>query len=85
MAEGARFCAFGRDGCVAMVARSAGQQGFAGIGSSGLALDQGLGYLVWRDEKPLLVGHGFEAPARPDQVAAIQRFSSDLKSALGLS
>ena len=84
MANGSYFCVFVRDGCVAMVPRSDDFQGFAGIGSSGLSTDDGLLYLVWRDETPMLVGHTVERAAEPEQVEKILRFSADLKSALGL-
>jgi hypothetical protein len=84
MADGMYFCVFVRDGCVAMVPRSDDMQGFADIGSSGLSTDDGLLYLVWRDEVPMLVGHTVERRAEADQVEKILRFSADLKAALGL-
>jgi hypothetical protein len=84
MAEGTYFCLFVRDGCLGMVPRNEDMTGFADIGSSGVSLDQGLAYLVWRDESPFLVGQGFELPAEPAQVEQINQFSTDLKSALGL-
>ena len=84
MAEGVYFCVFVRDGCVAMVPRTENLQGFATGGSTGMSTDKGLAYLVWREEKPMLVGHSFELPAEPDQVERIQQFSADLKTALGL-
>jgi len=84
MADGTYFCVFVRDGCVAMVPRSEDLEGFAGIGSSGLSTDDGLLYLVWRDQVPMLVGHTVERPAEAEQVEKILRFSADLKSALGL-
>ena len=84
MADGTYFCVFIRDGCLAMVPRSADMGGFAGIGSSGLATDEGLLYLVWRDDVPMLVGHTVERPAEAEQVEKILRFSADLKAALGL-
>jgi len=84
MADAMYFCVFVRDGCLAMVPRGEFGEGFAGIGSSGLATDDGLLYLVWRDEKPMLVGHTVERPAEPGQVDKVLRFSADLKAALGL-
>ena len=84
MAEAGNFCLFVRDGCLAMAPRGPHPSGFAGIGSSGLSTDQGLLYLVWQDEQPLLVGQGVEIPAEPGQVEKILQFSADLKAALGL-
>ena len=60
------------------------QETFSDIGSTGLSLDQGLGYLVLRDGQHLLTGNDFEIPAEPGQVEKIQQFSADLKAALGL-
>jgi hypothetical protein len=55
------------------------------IGSSGLMTESGFAYLVWREERAYLVAHGgAEQTATEDQVEAIRRFSSDLKSALNL-
>ena len=85
MADGMYFCVFVRDGCIAMVPRSEDGAAFTQIGSSGLATDDGLLYLVWRDNVPMLVGHTVERRAEPEQVEQILRFSTDLKSALGLS
>ena len=85
MAEGAYYCLFVRDGCLAMVPRSEDFAGFSTAGSTGMSLDEGLAYLVWREEKPFLVGQGFEVPASPEQVASIRRFSADLQTALGLA
>jgi hypothetical protein len=54
------------------------------IGSSGLMIESGFAYLVWREERAYLVAHGgAEQPATDEQIAAIRRFSSDLKQALG--
>ena len=83
MSEGPRFCLFGRDGCLAVVSRECGVLG--GIGSTGLALDWGLAYLVWREQRPLLVAQNFEIPAEPEQVEKILRFSADLRVALELA
>jgi hypothetical protein len=84
MAEGTYFCLFVRDGCLGMVLRTEDFKGFEKIGSTGVQLDEGLAYLVWRDEIPLLVGKGFEVPALPEQVEQIRQFSTDLKTALGI-
>src|SRR5579872_6485001 len=75
IAEAKDYLLFGRGGCVAMVHGSS-------IGSSGYMTDKGLAYLFWRDGKPWLVSKGSEMAAQPEQVAEIQRFSEDLKSAL---
>ena len=83
MTEGMYFSVFVRDGCLAMVPRD-DFLGFTSIGSTGLATDDGLLYLVWREEKAMLVGHAVERPAKPEQVERILRFSADLKAALGL-
>ena len=66
-----------RENCVAMVHYT--QAGDGSIGSSGMMTEQGLAYLVWRDEKPLLVGKGIEIPANPEQVEMLRRFSEDVK------
>jgi hypothetical protein len=79
-ARGAHFCMFLRDGCLA-VAPCEGET-FGAIGSTGLAVEQGLGYLVYRDGRPVLAGRDFERPAEPAQVEKVLRFSADLKAAL---
>ena len=71
---------FTRDGFVALVERR--RESFGGIGSAGLLVDQGLAPLVWRGAKALFVGRGFEREASAEEVERLQRFSSDLKSAL---
>lgn len=85
MAEGSYYCLFVRDGCLAMVPRTEDFQGFESIGSTGMSLDEGLAYLVWRNELPFLAGQGFEVAADPAQVEQIRQFSADLKTALGLA
>ncbi len=84
MTEGMYFSVFFREGCVAMVPLTDDGMAYAGIGSSGLSTEEGLAYLVYREQVPMLVGHSFEMPALPEQVAQILRFSSDLKTALEL-
>ncbi len=84
MTEGMYFSVFFRDGCLAMVPLSDDGMGYAGIGSSGLSTDDGLMYLVWREQRPMLVGNSVERPALPEQVELILHFSADLKAALGL-
>jgi hypothetical protein len=81
MSEGPSFCFFARGDCLAVVPRHGGV--FGAIGSSGIATDEGLQYLTWREGRPLLSRHGAETPAAPEQVERIQRFSADLKTALG--
>jgi len=84
MTEGMYFSVFFREGCVAMVPVNEEGTGYASIGSSGLSTDEGLAYLVYRDEQPRLVGHAVDVPALPEQMEKILRFSADLKAALGL-
>ena len=84
MSEGQHFCLFVRDGCLAMVPRAPEPFGFQQIGSSGLSTEQGLLYLVYREDQPMLVGQGVEIPAEPEQVEKIVQFSKELKAALGL-
>jgi hypothetical protein len=38
--------------------------------------------LIWREDQAYLAGKGFEQPATEDQVAAVRRFSEDLKGVL---
>ena len=79
-ARGLHHCMFLRDGCLAVVPCEG--ETFGAIGSTGLAVDRGLGYLVYRDGGPVLAGRDFEIPAEPAQVEKILKFSADLKSAL---
>jgi hypothetical protein len=72
---------FVRGETLALVERTG--DGFGMIGSTGLATERGVAYLVWRNGGAMLSAKGGEVPARPEQVAAILRFSEDLKSALG--
>jgi hypothetical protein len=81
-AVGPRFCMFVREDCLAVVPWDG--ETFSGIGSTGLALEQGLAYLVWRDGRHVLAGHDFEIPAEPAQVEKILQFSADLRASLGL-
>ena len=53
------------------------------LGSTGVMTEAGLAYLLWREGAPYLSAHGGNAnPATPEQVAAVQSFSADLKAAL---
>jgi hypothetical protein len=74
------FRIFARDNLIALVERTA--DGYGSIGSTGILTGQGLAYLVWRNEQAFLAGKGFEVPATEEQVAAVQKFSEDLKAAL---
>ena len=79
------FAFFGR-GNVAMFARWSSGDPRISLGSTGMMTDNGLAYLVWREGQPILAAHGgIEMPATPEQVEEIQRFSADLKQALGLN
>jgi hypothetical protein len=51
------------------------------VGSTGILTERGLAYLVWRDGQALLAGKGFELAATEEQVAAVKKFSEDLKAA----
>jgi hypothetical protein len=83
MAEAKAYCVFARGECVAIVQR---QDGSFSVGSSGVMTDHGLAYLVWRDDRPLLLAHGGnEIRATHEQVEVVRRFSTDLKAALGLA
>lgn len=80
LSETRSYSMFARDNLVALVERTAG--GYGSIGSTGIWTERGLAYLVWREGQAFLAGKGFEQPATEDQVAAVRRFSEDLKSAL---
>jgi len=78
MVEGPSVSIYVRDNCIAAVGGThAGNQG-----STGLMTERGLAYLVWRDGEPFLASKGGEAPATPDQVDTIRKFSEDLHDAL---
>jgi hypothetical protein len=72
---------FARDNCLTLVERT--EAGFGSIGGTGVMTEAGLAYLFWRDGQAVLLGKGSEALAEPAQVETIQRFSEDLKTALG--
>ena len=71
---------FARDNLVALVERT--PQGYGSIGGTGVLTGRGLAYLVWRQGQAFLAGKGFEQPAADEEVAAVRRFSQDLKAAL---
>ena len=74
------YAIFARDNLIALVERTA--EGYGSIGGTGVLTERGLGYLIWRDGRAFLAGKGFESPAMDEQVAAVRRFSEDLKAAL---
>lgn len=82
LSETARHLLFERDGCIALVERTA--TGFGSVGSTGVMTVSGLAYLVWRENRAFLAGKAGETPAEPEQVETILRFSRELKAALGL-
>jgi hypothetical protein len=81
-AEAEAYSVFARGNCLALVHRT--ETGFASLGSSGMMTEAGLAYLVWREDRPLLVGKGIELAAGTGEVDRIRQFSGDLKAALGL-
>jgi hypothetical protein len=80
LSEARGYAMFARDNLIALVERT--PAGYGSIGSTGMWTERGVCYLVWQDGKPFLAGKGFEEPATEEQVAAVQRFSEDLKAAL---
>jgi hypothetical protein len=72
--EGPAVSIYVRGDCIAAVG---GTQG-----STGIMTPQGLAYLVWREDQPMLAAKGVETPATQEQVEAIRKFSEDLKAAL---
>jgi len=80
LSETRAYAIFARDNLLALVERTAA--GYGSIGSTGMWTERGLAYLIWRDGQAFLAGKGFEQPATDDQVAAVRRFSEDLKAAL---
>jgi hypothetical protein len=80
LTETPAFCMFARDNLIALVERTA--DGYGGIGSTGIFTERGLAYLVWRGGEAILAGKGFELRATDEQVAAVRRFSEDLKASL---
>ena len=80
LSETRAYAMFARDNLLALVERTA--EGYGSIGSTGIFTERGLAYLIWRDGQAFLAGKGFEQPATDEQVAAVRRFSEDLKGAL---
>jgi hypothetical protein len=65
-----------RGNCLALIEKKS-----LSIGSSGMMTEHGLAFLVWHDSRPVLAAKGVETDASPEQVAELQRFSRDVKSA----
>ena len=80
LSETRSYAMFARDNLLALVERTA--TGYGSIGGTGVWTDRGLAYLIWRDGQALLAGKGFEQLATEEHVAAVRRFSEDLKAAL---
>jgi hypothetical protein len=80
LSETPAYAIFARDNLIALVERTAA--GYGSVGGTGVMTERGLAYLVWRDGQAFLTGKGFEEAATEQQVAAVQRFSEDLKGAL---
>jgi hypothetical protein len=80
LSETPAYAIFARDNLIALVERTAA--GYGSVGGTGVMTERGLAYLVWRDGQAFLAGKGFEEAATEQQVAAVQRFSEDLKGAL---
>ena len=83
MSEGQNFLFLVRDGCLAIVTRTP-WGALGSISGVGVSTDHGLAYLVWREEKAMLVAHEWEGPAEAEDVKRIQQLGNDLKEALEL-
>jgi hypothetical protein len=75
MVEGPAVSIYVRGDCIGMV-------GGGSQGSTGMLTPEGLAFLIWRNQQPILASKGAETPATPEQVEAIRKFSEDLKTAL---
>jgi hypothetical protein len=71
---------FTRDGFAALVEKREG--GFGNVGTPGLVTENGFAALLWRGERGVFVGRGFEVFASEEQVTAIRAFDRDLNEAL---
>jgi hypothetical protein len=80
LTEARNHSMFGRDQFIALVENRAG--GAANIGSTGVFTEEGLAYLVWREERAYLAAKGSEVPADDSTVRALRAFSRDLEAAL---
>jgi hypothetical protein len=83
MSEGQNFLFLVRNGCLAVVSRTP-WGALESISGVGISTDHGLAYLVWREERAMLVAHEWEGAAEAEQVQLMQRFAADLKEVLGL-
>ena len=79
-AQAGEYNMFVRGNCVALVRVEGGR--FTSMGSSGMMTEQGLAYLFWNGDQPMLASHGNQVAADADQVKAIREFSEDLKKAI---
>jgi hypothetical protein len=85
MANAAFYGVFVRDGCLVVAQRNPETGEYNSLGSVGYPLPKGLAFLQWRDDRPFLYHKECGAvPATPEQLAAIRKFSADVKAALGL-
>ena len=80
LAETKTHYVFARDNLIALVERR--EEGFGSIGSTGVATEQGLAYLVWRGGQAFLKSKTSEQAAGDEQVSAVRRFATELKAAL---
>jgi hypothetical protein len=80
LTETRAYAMFARDNLIALVERTA--EGYGSIGSTGIMTERGLAYLIWRDGQAFLAGKGYEQATTGEQVAAVRRFSEDLKASL---
>ena len=71
---------FARDGFASLVEKREG--GFGNIGTPGMVTEKGFAALLWRGQRGVFVGRGFELFATGEQVAAIRSFDRDLNEAL---
>ena len=69
-----------REGCVSLVEKR--ETGFGNIGAPGIMTEKGFACLVWRGADALFVAKGLEQAATSEQVSALRRFDTDLKTAL---
>ena len=82
VSEGPNVSIYFRENCIAAVGAGASGGPSVNQGSTGIMTENGIAYLVWRDGQPYLAAKGSETPATTEQVAAIEKFSRDLATAL---
>jgi hypothetical protein len=84
MVNEAGYAVFTRGDLIAIA--QCAEDRIASLGSTGIMTDNGLAYLAWREDRPVLAAHGGkETPATSRQVETIRDFSAQLKAALRLS